>query len=110
MTTIGNLDQHVTLWRPTDIEDGHAALTGCAWSQTGEAMAQAEAMRATDAETQGGMRNVAIVRFTVHRQVAEALAPGHAIDWLAQRHVVRDIRLDGASQFIEIFAERGGAI
>jgi hypothetical protein len=108
MTAIGHLDQHVTLWAPTDLEDGHAALTGCDWRQTGEAMARADPMRATDAETQGGLRNIAIVRFAVHRPVAEALAPGCAIEWLARRYLIRDIRLDGASQFIDIYAETGG--
>ncbi len=108
----GALSERITIYVPDDTADGGGGATP-GWSLWRSAVPCAvQAVRASEDETQGGLRQVQVCLFTVRRQVAAAIdaAGGTAlrIDWRGRSFDIREIRLGPPTDvFTEIAAESG---
>lgn len=108
----GDLRERIAIYKPNDTTDGSGgAIPG--WSLWRSSVsAKVQAVRASEDETNGGLRQVQVCVFAIRRQVAAALdaAGGTAlrIDWRGKSYDIREIRLGPPSEaFTEIAAECG---
>lgn len=115
MVSPGELRERIDIYEPDDTADGGGGYTP-GWSLWRENVAaKVQSVRASEDETQGGLRQVQVCLFTIRRQVAVALdaAGGSALRilWSGKYYDVREIRLGPPDQpFTEIAAESGKAV
>lgn len=110
--TTGDLRERIGIYAPVNAADGGGGATpGWGLWRSGVAAA-VQSVRASEDETNGGLRQVQVCLFTVRRQIAAAIdiAGGTAlrIDWRGKQYDIREIRLGPPSDaFTEIAAECG---
>jgi hypothetical protein len=112
VVTAQDLSERIDIYETDDQADGGGgAIPG--WSLwRSRVSASVKAVRASEDETSGGLRQVQVCLFTIRRQVAAALdaAGGSSmrITWRGKHYDIREIRLGGpADAFTEIAAESG---
>lgn len=99
----------VTIEAEARVPDGGGGYTH-SWSAIGQIYAEAKLVRATEAETRGGLRDVRVVLMTVWASEALVLAisPRHRLAWAGASWNVREVRnLPGHRPEVEIVAEAG---
>ena len=108
----GDLRERIAIDEPNDTADGGGGAAP-GWSRwAGTCAAAVQSVRASEDETNGGLRQVQVCLFTVRRQIAQAIqdAGGTAlrIIWRGRIFDIREIRLGPPSDtFTEIAAESG---
>jgi hypothetical protein len=110
--TAGDLRERIDIYAPDDVADGSGGATPGWALWRASVPAKVQAVRASEDETQGGLRQVQVCLFTVRRQTAAAIdaAGGSAlrIDWRGRQYDIREIRLGPPTDaFTEIAAESG---
>jgi head-tail adaptor len=112
VTIAGDLRERINIEEPNDTADGGGGASP-GWSRWfGTFAAAVQAVRASEDETNGGLRQVAVCLFTVRRQIAQQIqdAGGSSlrIIWRGRAFDIREIRLGPPSDaFTEIAAESG---
>jgi head-tail adaptor len=109
--TAGDLREPIDIYQTDDQADGSGgAIPG--WRLWRRVSARVQTVRASEDETNGGLRQVQVCLFTIRRPVAAALdaAGGSSmrITWRGKHYDIREIRLGPPSEpFTEIAAESG---
>ena len=114
MTTLSELRERIDIHAPDDTADGGGGYTPGWVLWRDNVAAKVKTVRASEDETQGGLRQVQVCLFTIRRQVAALLdaAGGTALRilWNGKNYDIREIRLGPPSEpFTEIAAESGKA-
>ncbi|MFP4538726.1 MAG: phage head closure protein [Dichotomicrobium sp.] len=107
MTRAGDLDELIAFEEEQTAPDGYGGQT-VSWVEIAEAWARVRPVQASESETRGGVRAVAVYLFEVWRRTD--ITPKHRIVWQDTEYNIREIRDPGGrSLTMTIVAESGVA-
>ena len=107
---IADLADLITIERETLTSDGSGHTFTSSWATLGQMYAEVKAVRASEAERQGAVRELHVMLFRVHAGEVRALAVRSAdrVQWDGRQWNVREIRIGPPREmFAEIVAEWG---
>jgi head-tail adaptor len=109
-TSAGALTEMIVIHAPQTVPDGSGGET-VTWRQVASAFAGVQVVRATEAETHGGLRQVSVVLFTVWRDAAVGMDGTYRIDWDGRKYNVREVRFGPSRGLtVEIVGETGAGV
>ncbi|MEM7619770.1 MAG: phage head closure protein [Pseudomonadota bacterium] len=105
---IGDLDQIVSIMQQTSTPDGFGGET-VVWSEFAKVYAHVRAIRGSESEDRGAVRETRQYIFVIHRR--SDLSGTMAIDWEGERYNIRNIKKPSPrEQFMDVIVEYGVAL